>query len=522
MGVYLNPRNDAFLESVNSEIYIDKTKLILYTNSVLGTEQKFICVSRPRRFGKSMTAKMLAAYYCKECDSSALFCNLQIAEDESYQKHLNQYDVIFFNVQDFLSAVSNPEQLVDQIESKLLRDLQKVYGDRIDFTTESLLDVLQEIYADEGTAFVFIIDEWDCVFREKKNNIDTQTKYLDFLRMLLKDKAYVKLAYMTGILPIKKYGTHSALNMFDEFSMTDQRNLSKFTGFTENEVRGKCEEYAMNFEEMKCWYDGYWSGKESLYNPKSVVDALRTKKIKNYWSQTETYEALQVYIEMNFDGLKDAIVLMLGGAGVQINSGTFNNDMMTFRSKDDVLTLLVHLGYLTYNTETREVFIPNEEVRGEFYNAISTTKWDEVLRAIHASDTLLQKTWELDEKAVAECIDAVHMDLTSILSYNNENSLSCVISMAYYSARTDYTMIRELPTGKGFADLVFLPRKHSDKPAMIVELKWDESAQTAISQIKDKQYVNALDNYFGEILLVGVNYNKESKEHQCVIEKYHK
>lgn len=523
MGVYLNPRNDAFLESVNSEIYIDKTKLISYTNGVLGTEQKFICISRPRRFGKSMTAKMLAAYYCKDCDSEALFCNLQIAKDETYQKHLNQYDVIFFNVQDFLSTVSDAEQLVEQIQTKLLRDMQKVYGDRIDFTTNSLLDVLQQIYADEGTAFVFIIDEWDCIFREKKNNIDVQTKYLDFLRMLLKDKAYVKLAYMTGILPIKKYGTHSALNMFNEYSMTEPKALAEYIGFTEDEVVTLCDKYKMDFDETKRWYDGYQLGKGlNIYNPKSVVDAMLEQEFHSYWSRTENYEALKIYIDMNFDGLKDAIVLMLGGERVQINPGTFNNDMTTFYTKDDVLTLLVHLGYLTYNIETKEVSIPNEEVRGEFYNAISTSKWDEVLKAIRESDELLQKTWEMDGDTVAERLDAVHMDLTSILSYNNENSLSCVISMAYYSARNDYTMIRELPTGKGFADIIFLPHKYSDKPAMIVELKWDQSAETALTQIKDKQYVNALEKYSGEILLVGINYDKESKKHQCVIEKQYK
>lgn len=523
MGIYLNPRNDAFLESVNSEIYVDKTQLISYTNSVLGTEQKFICMSRPRRFGKSMTAKMLAAYYCKDCDSKDIFRNLQIAKDKSYQKYLNQYDVIFFNVQDFLSTVSDVDRLVDQIQVKLLRDIQKVYGDKIDSASDSLLDVLQQIYADNGTSFVFIIDEWDCIFREQKNRIDVQTKYLDFLRMLLKDKAYVKLAYMTGILPIKKYGTHSALNMFNEYSMTEPKALAEYIGFTEAEVMMLCDKYKMDFDETKRWYNGYQLGKGlNIYNPKSVVDAMLEQEFHSYWSRTENYEALRIYIEMNFDGLKDAIVFMLGGECVQINPGTFNNDMTTFHSKDDVLTLLVHLGYLTYNTETKEVSIPNEEVRGEFYNAISTTKWDEVLKTIRDSDELLQKTWQLDGTAVAKRLDAVHMELTSILSYNNENSLSCVISMAYYSARSEYTMIRELPTGKGFADIVFLPHKDSDKPAMIVELKWDQSVETAISQIKEKRYVNALKDYKGQILLVGINYDKERKKHNCIIESSQK
>lgn len=291
---------------------------------------------------------------------------------------MNQYDVIFFNVQDFLTTVSDVAQLAEQIQVKLLRDMQKVYGDRIEFSNGSLIDVLQQIYAEEGTSFVFIIDEWDCIFREKKNNTAVQTSYLDFLRLLLKDKAYVKLAYMTGILPIKKYGTHSALNMFDEFSMTDQRNLAEFNGFTKDEVQTLCEQYKVDFEEIKRWYDGYWTGSISLYNPKSVVDALRTKKIKNYWTITETYEALRIYIDMNFDGLQDDIILMLSGERCKVNVRTFMNDMVTFRQKDDILTLLVHLGYLAYDECTEEVYIPNEELREEFYYAIQASGWDKV------------------------------------------------------------------------------------------------------------------------------------------------
>lgn len=522
MGIYFNPRNDAFLESVNSEIYIDKSRLISYTNSVLGTEQKFICVSRPRRFGKSMTAKMLAAYYCRDCDSKEIFQHLQIANDASYKKHLNQYDVIFFNVQDFLTTVSDVAQLVEQIQVKLLRDMQKVYGDRIDFSNGSLIDVLQQIYAEEGTSFVFIIDEWDCIFREKKNNTAVQTSYLDFLRLLLKDKAYVKLAYMTGILPIKKYGTHSALNMFDEFSMTDQRNLAEFNGFTKDEVQTLCEQYKVDFEEIKRWYDGYWTGSISLYNPKSVVDALRTKKIKNYWTITETYEALRIYIDMNFDGLQDDIILMLSGERCKVNVRTFMNDMVTFQQKDDILTLLVHLGYLAYDECTEEVYIPNEELREEFYYAIQASGWDKVIQAVKESKELLEATWNLDSAFVAKALDSVHMELTSALTYNNETALSCVISMAYYSARADYTLIRELPTGKGFADIVFLPHKYSMKPAMIVELKWNQSVETAITQIVEKQYVKALENYSGQILLVGINYDKYNKLHQCSIQTYAK
>ncbi len=523
MGIYLNPRNDGFKKSLNSEIYVDKTELLVYTNSRLDTEQMYICVSRPRRFGKSMAVKMLAAYYCRTCDSRELFQNLKIAQDESYEKHLNQYNVIELNMQDFLSYAQNMEQLIDSLQKKLLRDLKKEYESAVADLEGNLVDVLQQIYADTGEGFVFILDEWDCIFREKKNDIESQTKYLDFLRALLKDKPYVKLAYMTGILPIKKYGTHSALNMFTEFSMTEPKQLAEYVGFTEVEVKNLCETYKMDFDETKRWYDGYRI-KESLhiYNPKSVVDAMLNQEFHSYWVNTETYEALKVYIEMNYDGLKDTIVQLLAGEQHTIEIRNFSNDMTTFADQDDVLTLLVHLGYLAYDVKRKEVYIPNEEIRAEFVSAIKGSGWQEVIQTIKRSQELVEKTWAMDREAVAKGIDVVHQDMTSILSYNNENALSCVISLAYYGARTEYTMIRELPTGKGFADIVFLPHKYSDKPAMIVELKWNQSAEGAIKQIKEKDYVKALELYTGDILLVGINYDTKTKNHQCVIEKYKK
>lgn len=350
MGVYLNPRNDAFLESVRSEIYVDKTEMISYVNGVLGTEQKFICVSRPRRFGKSMTAKMLAAYYCKDCDSKELFGNLKIAAHESYLKYLNQYDVIFLNMQDLLSQAEEASQLTAYLQGEVLYDLIESYGAYMRENEQSLVRALKTIHSKTGKGFVFIIDEWDCLFREAPNDKEIQKKYLDFLRNLLKDQAYVKLAYMTGILPIKKYGTHSALNMFTEFSMTEPKQMASYIGFTEEEVQVLCETYKMDFDETKRWYDGYLlSEKLHVYNPKSVVDAMLNQEFHSYWTKTENYEALKIYIDMNFDGLKDAIVIMLSGGTVTINPGTFTNDMTTFHKKDDVLTLLVHLGhYLTY------------------------------------------------------------------------------------------------------------------------------------------------------------------------------
>ena len=331
---------------------------------------------------------------------------------------------------------------------------------------------------------------------------------------------------MTGILPIKKYGTHSALNMFTEYSMADPGELAEYFGFTEEEVNSLCETYGMDFAEARAWYDGYelvthsknGNTYHSMYNPKSVVESMLRHKFGTYWNRTETYEALKVYIQMNMDGLKDAVVRMLAGESVPVNIETFSNDMTTFARKDDVLTLLVHLGYLTYDSENGTVSIPNKEVSQEYVNAISTMDWSEVTRSVEASRKLLQSMWDMDAEAVAQGIDQAH-DEISILQYNDENSLSCTITLAFYFAKEYYTVIRELPTGKGFADICLIPRPlHRDKSAAVIELKRDRNAQGAIDQIRQKNYVKALEDYRGNLLLVGINYDKE-KKHSCVIEK---
>lgn len=527
MGMYLNPGNDNFKKALRADIYIDKSELIAYTNKVLDSERGYLCVSRPRRFGKSMTANMLCAYYDRSCDSSELFKNLKISEHSSYSEHLNQYDVFLLNVQQFIRGAGSLEKLSDYIEKKILAEVRVLYPEIVNDEISSLPDALTLIYLKEnrpGKGFIFIIDEWDCIFREGKDHQEAQKKYLDFLRDLLKDRVYVKLAYMTGILPIKKYGTHSALNIFDEFSMTDSKSLAEYVGFTEHEVLRLCRAYQMDFEDAKRWYDGYLCGEElHIYNPKSIVDAMYNRKFKSFWTRTETYEALKHYIDLNFDGLKDAVTTMLGGGRCRINAEKFQNDMTSFKDKDDVLTLLVHLGYLAYDEDRQEVFIPNLEIAGEFRNAVDGgSGWEHLTQAIKNSEALLEATLLQNEEFVGKCLDDIHSESTSILSYNNENSLSCVITLAYYSARKDYTLIREFPAGKGFADIVFLPRTASDKLAMIIELKWDKNAKGAVDQVKNKQYVNALTEYSGNLLLVGINYDKKTKTHTCMIEKFEK
>lgn len=530
MGSYLNPGNKGFRESLNSEIYIDKTGLIEKTNAVLDTRQKFLCVSRPRRFGKSMAADMLAAYYERGEDSAPLFEALRISKADSYQTYRNQYDVIKVNMQEFLSMTHSMDEMLSMLQKYLIFDLMDNF-EKVRFRDENnLIQVMKDIYSKTKRSFVILIDEWDCLFREYQQDQDAQKKYLDFLRAWLKDKDYVALAYMTGILPVKKYGSHSALNMFVEYSMTDPGELAEYFGFTEQEVSELCRKYGMSFDEAKTWYDGYRlivhrqfrDENYSMYSPKSVVEAMMRHKFGTYWNQTETYEALKIYIQMNIDGLKDSIIRMLAGESVSVNVGTFSNDMTTFATKDDVLTLLVHLGYLNYNTVEETVSIPNKEVSQEYINAISTMKWYGVADSVESSRKLLESLWAMDADAVAAGIEKAYEEI-SILQYNDENSLSCTINLAFYFAREYYTMIRELPTGKGFADVCLVPRKqHLDKPAVVIELKWDKSANGALAQIKEKNYGNALKDYQGNLLLVGINYNKTTKKHECIIEAVQK
>jgi hypothetical protein len=522
MGIYLNPGNKSFWESIRSQIYVDKSGLIAHTNRCLNTREKFICVSRARRFGKSMTLEMLAAYYSRGCDSASLFEGLKIEQEETFTEYLNQYDVIFLNMQQFLSE-SSADKMTDYLEQEVLEELEEEYGELLKRWDIGLAVALRKIFAKTGREFIFLIDEWDCVMREKKEAEEAQRSYLDFLRNLLKDREYVGLVYMTGILPVKKYGSHSALNMFWEYSMTDPSFFEEYTGFTETEVQELCERFEMDFEETSNWYDGYkFQQYQHIYNPKSVVEAMRRHTFSSYWTSTETYEALKIYMDMDFDGLRQDIVQMLGGGRTVVNTLSFQNDMNHFKTKDDVLTLLIHLGYLGYDSETKEAFIPNKEIMGEFENAMSTGGWQEVMCVLKASEKLLKDTLLHDEKSVAAGLDLAHSEVASMLAYNDENSLSCAIGLAYYSARKDYRLMRELPTGRGFADIVFWPLPSVNKPALVVELKYDQTARSAIEQIKDRQYTKALEGYAGEILLVGINYDKKDKTHSCIIEEMKK
>lgn len=528
MGMFVNPDNSAFQVALNSEIYVDKTGLIKYTNRVLNTLQGYICNSRPRRFGKSITANMLTAYYSRGCDSEAMFAGLEISKDVNFKKHLNQYDVIHLDVQWCMEPAGGPEQVVSYISEKTIAELKEYYPDALAEKTGSLPEALSQINAVTGKKFVVIIDEWDVLIRDEASNTKAQEDYINFLRGMFKGTEptkYIQLAYLTGILPIKKEKTQSALNNFKDYSMLKAGPLASYVGFTENEVHTLCEKYEQDFEEVKRWYDGYQLGKYHVYNPNAVVNLMFDGDFQSYWSGTASYEAIVPLINMDFDGLKGAIIEMLSGDSVPVDVTSFQNDTVSFANKDDVITYLIHLGYLGYDQKLKTAFVPNEEIRQELIRATNRKKWNELVALQKESEQLLNRTLEMDGNAVASGIEKIHMEYVSVIQYNDENSLSSVLSIAYLSAMQYYFKpIRELPTGRGFADFVFIPKPEysSFYPAMVVELKWNKSVETALQQIKNKQYPDSIMSYTGNILLVGINYDEKTKAHECSIEKFDK
>ena len=522
MGKYINIGLTDF-QSVRKDEYVDKSMLIAYVNSVLGTQRKFLCVTRARRFGKSIAAKMLCAYYDKSVDARSLFADLKIAKDPSFETHLNQYPVIYLDVTRFTSKVSMPiEEVVVEIDEALKDEVRRMYGEVEFDAKDDLQDMLRNVVEKTGKQFIMIIDEWDAICRES-NNDEVMRQYVNWLRGLFKAGAADRVfagVYMTGILPIKQYNTQSALNNFQEFSMIKPGPLAGYFGFTKDEVHALAKQYKMDEEEIRQWYDGYQlGGVTEIYNPYSVMCAVQRSSIESYWTSTGAYEGLLQYITMNFDGLRDAVLQLLVGDAVRVNVLGFSNDMHVVNNRNAVLTLLIHLGYLSYDKQSSTVRIPNYEVRAEFEQAIQDTNWNYVAAAIQNSDQLVRDTLDGKTEAVEKAIELVHQDKTSILQYNDENALAYVVSLAYVAACKDYTSVREFPSGKGFADIVFIPRRNVDKPAIVVELKHNHSAESGLEQIKRKQYAESLKEYVGDVVLVGISYDEKTKKHSCIIER---
>lgn len=531
MGIYVNPGNQAF-QRINGANYVDKTELIALLNERIGGDESLICISRPRRFGKSYAAKMLAAYYDCSCDSHGLFDHRKIADTDGYQKHLNQYNVIYLDITAFTSELQTGDHSLRDVPVMIQEALQKDLKNS-GFPVcdgESLNNnLLRCVEEPDGKPFVFIIDEWDAVIREAKDDSEAQKRYLNLLRGWFKNGSFtprvVAAAYMTGILPIKKDGSQSAISDFKEFSMLKPRGFAGFVGFTEDEVRVLCEKECIDFDSMKHWYDGY-AFKEigSVYNPNSVMEAIKNHEFDSYWPESTTATELMDYISKPYNGLTKTIAELIGGLDVRINTNGFLNDLISFKGKDDVLTLLAHLGYLVYHSDRQTVSIPNEEIRMEFQRSVRQVSNEETKERLKESEQLFADVIQRKEEAVAAQIEKVHSEETVPLHYNKEDSLRSVIKLAFFTYRDHYMKFEEVAAGEGYADVVYIPKPDSDWPALVIELKWNKKVEGAIEQIYKKKYPEILETCARPILLVGITYDKDAKagekKHICKIVEY--
>ena len=518
MGTYINPGNTGFARILQRR-YVDKTGLIALVNDVVNSAEAFVCVTRPRRFGKSFAAQSLVAYYCYGCDSRSLFEGLEISRDPSFEEHLNAYHVVRLDMTAFTGKVG----------ADVVPELRRVLGAELAVEFDcvkpgsELEEAFLQVVRATGRRFVFVIDEWDAPFRDAQQDEDAQRNYVNFLRLLFKNANFtleaVAAAYITGILPIKRYGTQSAMTDFREYTMVRPLRYAPYVGFTEEEVVELSNEYALDIIEMRQWYDGYELPRVGhIYAPFSVMEACANGQVGSYWTSSETFEMLRSHIDMDFDGLQGDIVRALGGDELAVDPGKFQNDMRIINGRDDVLTLLIHLGYLAYNPDTRRARIPNEEVRAEFRRALDASRHAEVARIVRESDELLRAIVSGREQEVAEGIARAHDEGCAPLHYSNEQSLRAVVKAALIAAADDYVRIEELPSGRGFADVAYLPKRGSGKPALLVELKWDKPVASAIEQIHDRDYHQMLKNLDVPILLVGITYDAKTKEHTCSIE----
>ena len=519
----------------NSE-YVDKSDLITLTNNIINIEKRFICVTRPRRFGKSVTVKMLNAYYSKGCDSKALFSDLKIASTTDFERHLNQHDVIYLDMTEFADNEENGNKYLENLNTDVVSELKERLGRLFNDLGYGNLAKRIKIFTFHGLAKRYCqneikgqpFDEWDFVFREYPNNSTLQKNFIDLLRALFKGvgERFVELVYMTGILPIARYNTQSALNNFSEYTILNPGKFAKYYGFTEDEVKTLCEKYHLDFDTTKFWYDGYKVGGYELYNPNSIIELINHRTFESYWSNTSAYGLVKEAINLNFEGLKDDIIKLCSGDTISIplpEIKSYNTADLNFKNKVAIYIYLVHLGYLGCNLEEGIIYVPNEETRLELLNSVKENHWTQYESALKLSEQVVVATYNKDAETVANLLSKIHEDKVPALEYNNESALRYVVLMAYLATESYYLApLNEFPTGKGFADIVYLPisANSKSKPALIIELKKDASSKVALEQIKERDYVSRVKEYTDNILLIGINYDSKTKQHTCEIEEY--
>lgn len=533
MGIYVNSKTAYTLYRSETEkpYFVDKTKMLEELFPLVQTGNNHVCITRPRRFGKTVAANMIAAFFSKGCNAGDIFDTLRIAESDGYEEYRNRFPVIHISFHELDRACSSYGDYIGRIEKRLIRDIRKEYPEADIEETDSAADTLLDLYAQEEEArFVFVFDEWDFIFHQNFITEQDKKEYLLFLRNLLKDRPYVRLAYMTGILPIAKYSSGSELNMFSEFTMASEERFSEYFGFTEQEVDLLFERYQkqkkqpeqVTREGLKSWYDGYHTkAGERLYNPRSVVLSLSNNNLGNYWTSSGPYDEIFYYIQNNVDAVRDDLVLMVSGTAVPAKIWEYAATAQELKTKEQILSAMVVYGFLSY--ENGMVSIPNKELMDQFADMLKReASFGYVYRLAKESEKMLQATLLGDTKTMEQILEQTHDMETPILSYNHETELSAVVNLAYLSARDYYRVEREEKAGKGFVDFIFYPEMPSAKDGIILELKVDHSPEEAIAQIREKNYAVRFDGKIlpnGRILLVGISYDREKKIHHCKVEE---
>ena len=523
MGYYVNPGNENFREILQDD-YLDKTGLISVINSTIGMKNRLTCVSRPRRFGKTYAANMLQAYYDCSADSHELFDGLEIAKDPDYEKHLNQYNVLYLDITGFMSD-TDLAGLPAFICERILWDIEGQFDSIREGS--KVKDALLAIVNKTGRKFIVIIDEWDSPIRDPEGTEKTRKDYLEFLRSLFKSditKRVFAAVYMTGILPIKKDGTQSAISEFWEYSILKPKGFAPFTGFLEEDVQKICAGKNVSFEKMKEWYDGYTlrtqDGKPfSVYNPSSVVHAAELKEFDSYWEQSSAVYGALDYINLDFDGLGEAAERLTAGFEIPYQTTSFKNDLTSFESADDVLTLLTHFGYISYDSEKGMGRIPNYEIMTEFAGMIHRVTHRETMLRLKESEQLLADILAGNARAVAANVQKVHMKESAPRWYNDEQALRAILKLAFFTYRDHYIKLEELPSGTGYVDMAYIPKKYDPSPALIIELKAGGTPEEAIEQIRSRNYASSVEGLGDEPVLVAITYEKDdkTKPHHCLI-----
>ena len=505
-----------FTKTTKEKYFVDKSELIERMNELVGTASQYVCITRPRRFGKTINAMMLACYYSKNADFKKLFDKLEISKSGSYLEHLNKHNVIYITFNSNASDSKTYSDYIEYYKTRLIRDIIEAYPNVN--TNDTISEMLKQASDETGENFIFILDEWDYIFNNNLFSEDDRKKFLRFLEDLLKDKPYVELAYMTGVLPIAKYSQGSAINMFREYNILNDKIYYKYFGFTLEETKKLCDkQHEVTFDKLKEWYDGYktYLG-DDIFNPRSVVCALSDGVCQSYWTNTGPMDEILYYINQDIDSVKNDIIQMISGIPLEIKLKGYGAEQKELNTRNQILSAMTIYGFLSYHDET--LAIPNKELRIKFDEALEDKSMGAVSEIVMKSNEMLKATLRRDTKTMEKLIQEAHDINIPVIKYNDENSLACIITLVYLSARSKYKIVREMPAGIGFADFIFYPNDKS-KPAFIIELKKDSTPDQALKQIKEKRYPLALNDYNGTKLAVGITYDSKQKQHHVKIEE---